>query len=92
VPIRLKILSVTLALLVIFGVVIFYSSVQHRRLAAEVEAIVRYNLPIRAALGDFDVVSDEYELIVLRPARRTDVPPSELGGETAWVRKDAEMV
>ena len=91
-PIRLKILSVAVALLVIFGVVILYSTVQHRRLAAEIEAIGEYNLPIRAALSDFGVTSDEYELIVLRLVRRSDVPKAEIESETARARKDAKQM
>ena len=35
-PIRFKVLSIAFALLVIFGVVITYSTIQHHRLAAEI--------------------------------------------------------
>ncbi len=90
--IRIKVLSIAFALLVIFGIVITYSTIQQHRLAAEIEAIAQYNLPIRATLSDFDVTSDEYELIILRLARRTDVPQSEIEGETARARKDAEKM
>jgi len=88
-PIQLKVLSIAFALLVIFGIVIIYSTFQHHRLTTEIDAIVRYNLPIRAALSDFDVTSDEYELIILRLARRSDVPQAEIKGESARARQDA---
>jgi adenylate cyclase len=92
VPIRLKILSVAVALLVIFGIVILYSTIQHRRLAAEIEAIGEYNLPIRAALSNFDANTDEYELTVLRLIRRSDVPKEEIESETARAHNDAEKL
>ena len=88
-PIRLKVLSIAFALLIIFGIVITYSTIQHHRLATEIEAIGQYNIPVRTALSDFDVLSDEYELIVLRLVRRSDVPRAEIGSETARARQDA---
>jgi adenylate cyclase len=88
-PIRFKVLSIALALLVIFGVVITYSTIQHHRLAAEIEAIGQYNIPVRTALSDFDVLSNEYELVVLRLARRSDAPQAEIESETARARQHA---
>ena len=89
-PIRLKVLSIAFALLIIFGIVITYSTIQQHRLAREIDAVVQYNLPIRAALSDFDVRSDEYELIILRLARRSDVPAAEIESEIVRARQDAE--
>jgi adenylate cyclase len=91
-PIRFKVLSIALALLVIFGVVITYSTIEHHRLKTGLEALGHYNMPIRTALADFDVLSDEYELIVLRLLRRSDAPNAEIESETARARKDAEKL
>jgi len=91
-PIRFKVLSIAFALLVIFGIVITYSTIQHHRLAAEIEAIGHYNMPLRTALSDFDVLSDEYELIALRLLRRSDVRQAEIESEIARARKDAETL
>src|SRR6516162_10288200 len=91
-PIRLKVLSIAFALLIIFGIVITYSTIQHHRLAAEIEAIGHYNMPLRTALSDFDVLSDEYELIALRLLRRPNVPKAEIESEIARAKKDAEKL
>jgi adenylate cyclase len=91
-PIRFKVLSIAFALLIIFGVVITYSTIEHRRLAMEIDAIGHYNMPIRAALSDFDVLSNEYELLVLRLVRRFDVPRAEIESETARARMVAEKM
>jgi adenylate cyclase len=90
--IRFKVLSIAFALLIIFGIVITYSTIQQQRLATELEAAGQYNLPIRTALSDFDVLSDEYELIVLRLVRRPDVTKAELESETARARADAQKM
>jgi adenylate cyclase len=90
--IRFKVLSIAFALLLIFGIVTIYSTVQQHRLAAEMDAMGRYNMPIRTALSDFDVTSDEYELIALRLVRRSDVPGAELESETARARAVAQKI
>jgi adenylate cyclase len=92
VPVRFKVLSIAFALLIIFGIMITFSTIQQHRLAREVDAVVQYNLPLRSALSEFDVRSDEYELIILRLARRSDVPPAEIESEIARARKDAEKM
>ena len=91
-PLRVKVLSIEFVLLIIFGIVVAYSTIQQRRLVAEVEAMGRYVMPVRAGLSDFDVTNDEYELIVLRLVRRPDVPPAEVADETARARKAGEKM
>jgi adenylate cyclase len=91
-PLRLKVLSIAFALLIIFGIVIVISTIQQHRLAAEIEAMVQYNMPIRVQLSDFDVRSDDYELIILRLARRPDATPAEIEGESAEAREDAAVM
>jgi adenylate cyclase len=91
-PIRFKVLSIAFALLVIFGFVIAYSTIQLHRLTAEINALGQYNLPIRTALSNFDVLSYEYELIILRLVRRSDVPAAEVEREATRARKDAEKM
>jgi adenylate cyclase len=85
-------LSIAFALLVIFGIVIIISTIQQHELATEIEAMGQYNMPIRASLSDFEVLSNEYELIILRLVRRPDAPPAEIESETARARKDAETM
>ncbi len=91
-PIRIKILSIALALQVIFGIVIIIVTLQQHRVSTELHAIVSYNHPIRTAVAEFDVLSDEYELIILRLVRRSDVPETEIESESARARKDAEQM
>lgn len=71
--IRLKILSIAIALLVVFGIVIGISAVLQRRAANEIGGITRYHEKLIAAITDFDVISDEYELVPLRLLRRAAV-------------------
>ena len=89
---RLRILSIAFALLVIFGIVITISTILQHRVASRLDTVVHYNLPLRGLVADFDVLSDEYELIILRLARRTNVPQAEIEGEVARARKDAEKM
>jgi adenylate cyclase len=88
-PLRFKVLSIAFALLVIFGTVIVISTIQQRKLAGEIDALVQYNMPVRTSLSNFDVLSDEYELIVLRLARRPDAPAADIESESARARQDA---
>ncbi|HEV3002842.1 MAG TPA: adenylate/guanylate cyclase domain-containing protein [Pirellulales bacterium] len=90
--IRIKILSISLAFLVIFGIVIIVSTVLQHRLSSEVHSTFQYNTPVRTLISDFDVLSDEYELIVLRLVRRTDAAQAEIEREIARARKDAERM
>jgi len=90
--IRLRILSIAFALLLIFGVVIGISTVLQHRLSSEVRSTFQYNVPIRTLIADFDVLSDEYELVVLRLLRRPDAPQQEVEAETARAQKDAKQM
>jgi adenylate cyclase len=90
--IRLKIQSIAFVFLVIFGIVIGVSAWWQRRLSDEVYSTFQYNTPIRTLISDFDVRTDEYELIVLRLVRRTDVPQSEIENEIARAREDAAQM
>jgi adenylate cyclase len=88
--IRIKIASIACVFLVIFGIVIGVSTVLQSRLAAEVQSTFQYNTPIRTVIANFDVLSDEYELIILRLGRRSDVPRTQVESEIARARKVAE--
>ena len=70
--VRLKILSIAVALLVVFGIVIGISAVLQRQVNADVGGITRYHQPLAAAMADFDVISFEYELLPLRLLRSAD--------------------
>jgi class 3 adenylate cyclase len=77
-PIRIKILSIAVALLLVFGIVIGISAVLQRQVGEEVADIGRYHRPLAGAMADFDVLSDEYELLALRLVRRSDVKQSDV--------------
>ena len=81
--IRNKIASIAFVFLVIFGIVVCISTILQRQLSGEIESTFEYNVPIRTAIADFDVLSDEYELLVLRLVRRSNVPQSEVESESA---------
>ena len=68
-PIRLKILSIAVALLVVFGIVIGVSAVLQEQVTNEIDGITHYHQPLAAAVADFDVITDEYELLPLRLLR-----------------------
>jgi adenylate cyclase len=88
-PIRIKILSIACAFLAIFGIVIGISTVLQHKLSSEVHCTLQYNAPIRTLVSEFDVLSSEYELIVLRLVRRPDAPKAEIGSEIARAREHA---
>ena len=90
--IRLKIQSIAFVFLIIFGIVIGVSAWWQHRLSDEVYSTFQYNTPIRTLISDFDVRSDEYELLVLRLVRRTDVPRAEMESEIARAREDAAQM
>lgn len=68
--IRLKILSIAVALLIVFGIVIGISALLQHRVAIEIGGINRYHQPISAAMANFDVTTFEYELLPLRLLRQ----------------------
>src|SRR5262249_8789368 len=76
--IRLKILSIAIALLLVFGIVIGISAVLQGQVSEEVADIGRYHRPLAAVMADFDVLSDEYELVALRLLRRSDVTQNDI--------------
>jgi adenylate cyclase len=68
-PIRLKIVSIAVALLIVFGIVIGVSAILQEQVSNEIAGITRYHQPLAAAIADFDVISYEYELLPLRLLR-----------------------
>jgi hypothetical protein len=77
-PIRLKILSIAVALLVVFGIVIGVSAILQEQVTNEIDGITRYHQPLAAAVADFDVITDEYELLPLRLLRLTAPSQSDI--------------
>jgi adenylate cyclase len=76
--VRLKILSIAVALLIVFGIVIGISAVLQSQVTEDVAGITRYHRPLAAAMADIDVLSDEYELLPLRLLRRSDLNQGEI--------------
>jgi len=89
-PIRLKILSIAVALLLVFGIVVGISAVLQRQVANEIHGITRYHDPLTAAIANFDVISFEYELLPLRLMRRSDFGNSDIDAAAQRERKLAE--
>ena len=90
--IRNKIASIAFVFLVIFGTVVCISTILQRQLSGEIESTFEYNVPIRTSISDFDVLSGDYELLVLRLVRRSNVPQTEVESISAHARKDAEQM
>ena len=88
--IRIKILSIAISLLVVFGIVVGVSAILQRQVTNEVSGITRYHDPLTAAIADFDVVSFEYELLPLRLMRRSDVDKREIESVAQHEQKIAE--
>ncbi|HUK60315.1 MAG TPA: adenylate/guanylate cyclase domain-containing protein [Stellaceae bacterium] len=78
---RLKILSIALALLVVFGIVVGVSAILQQQVTHEVGDVTRYHEPLTAFVADLDVITFEYELVPLRLLRRTDASPDEITRE-----------
>ena len=85
--IRLKILSIAIALLLVFGVVVGVSAVLQRQVANEIRGITRYHDPLIGAIANFDVISFEYEMLPLRLLRLDDVAKSEIDAVAEHERK-----
>lgn len=90
--IRFKILALAFAILIIFGVVVGISTWLQHQFMAQIVAITRYNTPLRTLIADFDVRTDEYELIIMRLLRRTNVTENELESTRKQAQQDAERV
>jgi adenylate cyclase len=68
--VRLKILTLSAVLLVLFAAVLVSSMVMQTTTGDEMEAIIEFNLPLAVVIADLDVVTSEYELAVQRLLRR----------------------
>ena len=64
--IRFKILALAFVILIIFGVVVGISTWLQHQFTNQIVAITHYVVPLRTLIADFDVLTDEYELITLR--------------------------
>src|SRR5262249_31217733 len=75
---RLKILSLAFVILIIFGVVVGISTWLQHQVMRQIDVLTRYNNPLRTVIAQFDVLTYEYELIIMRALRRTDITQNEL--------------
>jgi adenylate cyclase len=80
---RLKILSIAIALLAVFGIVVGISAVLQREVTIELGGITRYHEKLNAAIADFDVISFEYELVPLRLLRSSAAGSAEISSLAA---------
>jgi adenylate cyclase len=90
--IRLKILSLAFLILIIFGVVLGISTWLQHEFMGQIEALARYHTPLRTLIAQFDVLTDEYELITMRLLRRADVTQNEIESIRAQAHQDAELI
>ena len=73
--VRIKILALSVALLLIFAVVLVTAVAMQRRTSHQVSAIIDFHLPLAAVISDLDVATDDFELLVDRLLLRPDVTP-----------------
>jgi class 3 adenylate cyclase len=90
--IRFKILALAYVILIIFGVVVGISTWLQHQFTNQIAAITRYHTPLRTLIADFDVRTDEYELIILRLLRLTDVTHDELENVRMQAQHDADQI
>jgi adenylate cyclase len=90
--IRLKILALAFGILLIFAIVVSISTVLQYEFTSKIDALIRYHIPLRTLIAQFDVLTDEYELIALRLLRRADVTQNEIESIRAQARRDAERI
>jgi adenylate cyclase len=90
--IRLKILSLAFVILFIFGIVVNISTWLQHQVMHQVDVLTQYNIPLRTIIAQFDVLTYEYELIVMRALRRTDLARNELQEIQARASRDADRL
>jgi adenylate cyclase len=90
--IRLKILSLAFVILIIFGIVVSISTWLQHQVMRQIDVLSRYDNPLRTVVAQFDVLTDEYELIIMRALRRADITQNELENIQARARQDAERM
>ena len=76
---RRKIVSLTFGILVLFAATAFTAMILQDRIGRRFDGVVRYQMPLNAAIGEIDVLTDRYELKQLRliadlSATRTTAP------------------
>lgn len=76
--VRLKIHSIAVALLVVFGIVIGISAVLQSQVSSDIAGISRYHQPLASSMANFDVISDDYELELLRLLRLPDLDKAQI--------------
>lgn len=84
--VRLKILSIAIALLIVFGIVIGISAVLQSEVSSDIAGISRYHQPLASAMANFDVISDEYELLPLRLLRLPELDKAQIDRTAARER------
>ena len=91
-PIRLKIVSIAVMLLVVFGIVVGVSAILQQQVSGEIDSITRYHQPLAAAVADFDVTTYEYELLPLRLLRLGEPPQTAIEAAQARERVIAQQM
>ena len=90
--IRFKILALAFVILIIFGVVVGISTWLQHQFTNQIVTITNYVVPLRTLIANFDVLTDEYELITLRLLRQSGVTQNELENTRERARQDAKRI
>jgi adenylate cyclase len=90
--IRFKILALAFVILIIFGVVVGISTWLQHQFMNQIIAVTHYHTPLRTLIADFDVRTDEYELITLRLLRQSVVTQDELENTRKRAQQDAKRI
>ena len=90
--IRLKILSLAFLILIIFGVVLGISTSLQHDFIIQIDALTRYHVPLRTLIARFDVLTYEYELIMMRLLRRSDITQRDIESARAQARQYADQI
>ena len=87
-----KILAISVVLLLLFAGVLFASVAMQQRTSHQVAVITEFHLPLAAIIADFDVATDQYELIVERLLLLPDIAPAAVKAARGAVEKDKARI
>ncbi len=76
--IRLKILSMTTALLMLFALTAGFSAYLVELVVEEIDGITKYHIPLEAHIADLDVLTFEYELELRRLVAHNPIKPEQV--------------
>jgi adenylate cyclase len=85
---RHKIVSLTFGVLVLFAIAACASIILQNRIRDRFNAVIQYHMPLNAEIATLDVLTDEYELVLLRWT--ADQPNAGADATTQWEQHEAD--